>query len=67
MIYIIFKKGQSVEWDDIAIFTTYSSVEHFFKQHQPTDAYVVVYEGTDRLVPLWQYQYVRGRLQRFSL
>lgn len=67
MIYIIFKKGKSVEWDELVMFTTYSAVEHYFKQEQDPVSYVVAYEGTDQLIPVWQYQLIRGRLQRFSL
>lgn len=67
MIYIVFKKGKSVEWDEMIIFSTYSAVEQYFKQEQNPECYVVAYEGTDQLVPVWQYQFIRGRLQRFSL
>ena len=64
MIYIVFKKGESAEWDTIHIFTSYSIVE----QYVNTDKYyVIAYEGIDNLVPVWQYQYINGRLQRFSL
>jgi hypothetical protein len=64
MIYIIFKRGKHIDWDEIRIFTSYSIVEQLVTSE---DFYVIAYEGEDQLHPVWYYIFRQGRLQRFSL
>ena len=65
MIYLIFSIGKSAEWDELRIFTSFSSVEQAALKQRA--CYVVAYDGVDELVPVWMYQIVNGRLQQFSL
>ena len=62
MLYVLLPRG-TLEWDDIRVFTTFSAVE----QQVTPDTYILAYEGTDELTPIWIYQLEKGKLQRWAI
>lgn len=67
MIYVLYEIGKSAEWDTLRIFTSFSSIEQQMIRNPATKYYAVAYDGVDELVPVWSYQVIKGKLQRFSL
>lgn len=75
MLYLLVPTG-SPEWDDMRIFTTFSAVEQVVdkgiaerrKQRQNERwCFVIAYDGTDELVPVWGYMIYDGYLQRCAI
>jgi len=66
MIYILYKLGEHAEWDDIRIFTSLKPIEQLMNTNQ---YYAIAYDtdGHQELVPVCMYQFVKGKLQQFSL
>lgn len=75
MIYLLVPTGNS-EWDDMRIFTTFSSVEQVVNkgikeckargQHERW-CFVIAYDGSDELHPVWGYMIYDGYLQRCAI
>ena len=75
MLYLLVPTGNS-EWQDMRIFTTFSSLEQAVerevraRQNQKLNenwCFVVAYEGTDELTPVWGYYIMQGYLQRCAI
>lgn len=66
MIYIVYKIGKSIEWDELRIFTDLASIQKFVC---PYPFYVIAYDtdGDSELIPVCMYQMIKGNLQQFSL
>lgn len=75
MIYLLVPTEHST-WQDMRLFTTFSSLEQMVtsgirqcrSQGLPDQwCYVIAYEGTDELSPVWGYIIYEGYLQRCVL
>lgn len=75
MIYLLVPTGNP-EWEDMRIFTSFSAVEQVVlreakarRQQRILDAwcFVIAYDGTDELYPVWGYHIIDGYLQRFAI
>ena len=75
MIYLLVPTGNS-EWDDMRIFTTFSSVEQVVAKgineckargHHERWCFVIAYDGADELHPQWGYMIYEGYLQRCAI
>lgn len=75
MLYLLVPTGNP-EWEDMRLFTSFSAVEQVAvteatrrKQQRILDAwcFVVAYEGTDELRPVWGYYLIDGQLQRCAI
>ena len=66
MIFILYKLGEHAEWDDIRIFTDLNPIAQLMTSNQ---YYAIAYDtdGSNELVPVCMYQFVKGKIQRFSL
>jgi hypothetical protein len=75
MIYLLVPTGNS-EWEDMRIFTTFSAVEQVVNKgieervargERDRWCFVIAYDGTDELHPLWGYMIYEGYLQRCAI
>lgn len=75
MIYLLVPIGNP-DWDDMRIFTSFSRVEQVVakeiverKKRGQSDGwcFVIAYDGTDELFPLWGYVIYDGYLQRCAI
>lgn len=75
MIYLLIPRGDS-DWKDMRMFTSFSSVEQVVdagikdRAARNVDTrwcFVVAYEGTDELSPVWGYMIYEGYLQRCAI
>ncbi len=75
MIYLLVPTGNP-EWDDMRIFTSFSLVEQVVatgiderKKRGQSErwCFVIAYDGTDELRPLWGYMIYEGYLQRCAI
>ena len=75
MLYLLVPTGNA-EWEDMRIFTTFSAVEQVVETgiHQCRAAglsdrwcFVIAYDGTDELHPIWGYVIYDGYLQRCAI
>jgi hypothetical protein len=75
MIYLLVPTGNS-DWDDMRIFTTFSAVEQVVmdgieerrkRGERDRWCFVIAYDGTDELLPLWGYMIYDGYLQRCAI
>jgi hypothetical protein len=62
MVYVLLPRGD-LGWDDLRIFTTFAAVEPLVTQ----SSYIIAFEGTDELKPMWVYQLEYGVLRRYPL
>lgn len=75
MIYLLVPTGNS-EWDDMRLFTSFSAVEQVVakgikecksrREHERW-CFVIAYDGTDELRPVWGYMIYDGYLQRCAI
>jgi hypothetical protein len=75
MIYLLVPTGNP-EWDDMRLFTSFSAVEQVVakgiderraaRQHERW-CFVIAYEGTDEVRPVWGYTIYDGYLQRCAI
>ena len=75
MIYLLVPTGNA-EWDDMRLFTSFSRVEQVVakgmaeRKAQRADerwCFVIAYDGTDELYPVWGYVIYDGYLQRRAI
>jgi hypothetical protein len=75
MLYLLVPTGNP-EWEDMRMFTSFSAVEQVAveeskrrKQERIKDAwcFVIAYDGTDELRPMWGYYLIDGYLQRYAI
>lgn len=75
MIYLLVPTGNS-EWDDMRLFTSFSAVEQTVakgiaerKSRRESErwCFVIAYDGTDELHPVWGYMIYDGYLQRCAI
>ncbi len=75
MLYILVPTG-GAEWHDMRLFTTFSAVEQVVAkeiQERRSEGlpdrwcFVIAYDGTDELRPVWGYTIYEGYLQRYAL
>ncbi len=75
MLYLLVPVG-STEWRDMRLFTTFSAVEQVVNKgiEEMREAgvperwcFVVAYDGTDELRPVWGYTIYEGYLQRYAI
>lgn len=75
MLYLLVPTGNP-EWESMRLFTSFAAVEQVAvreavrrKQERILDAwcFVIAYDGTDELRPLWGYYLIDGQLQRFAI
>jgi hypothetical protein len=66
----------STEWREMRLFTTFSAVEQVvaagIAERQANGVpdrwcYVIAYDGTDEVFPVWGYVIYEGYLQRFAI
>ena len=62
MLYILLPRG-SLDWDDIRVFSSFSAVEPLLTP----ETFLLAFEGTDELIPVWVYQLEHGVLRRYPL
>ena len=62
MLYVLYPRAE-LEWDDPRIFTTFAGVEPLID----ADHFVIAYEGTDELLPVWIFQLEKGKIERWAL
>lgn len=75
MLYLLVPTGNS-EWQDMRLFTSFSAMEQVVdkeierrrreKLHEQW-CFVVAYDGTDELHPIWGYYVMDGYLQRCAI
>jgi hypothetical protein len=75
MLYLLVPTGDA-EWHDMRIFTTFSATEQVVakgielrrsKGLPDRWCFVIAYDGTDELHPVWGYIIYEGILQRYAL
>ncbi len=75
MIYLLVPTG-SPEWDDMRMFTSFSAVEQVVYQgieerkarrENERWCFVIAYDGTDEVFPVWGYMIYDGYLQRCAI
>ncbi len=75
MIYLLVPTGHP-DWDDMRIFTSFSMVEQVVAKgiedrrkagQSERWCFVIAYNGTDELHPLWGYMIYDGYLQRCAI
>ena len=75
MIYLLVPTGHP-EWDDMRMFTSFSAVEQVVakgidertsKGQSERWCFVIAYDGTDELRPVWGYMIYDGYLQRCAI
>lgn len=75
MLYLLVPIG-STEWRDMRLFTTFSCLEQVvytemerrLAQGKPERwCFVVAYDGTDEIRPVWGYTIYEGYLQRYAI
>jgi len=75
MIYLLVPTGHP-EWDDMRVFTSFSAVEQVVakgiaerRARGQSDrwCFVIAYEGTDEVHPVWGYMIYEGYLQRCAI
>jgi hypothetical protein len=62
MLYILYPRTD-LGWDDPRIFTTFARVEPLIDPEH----FVIAYEGTDELVPVWIFQVEKGKVMRWAV
>jgi hypothetical protein len=62
MLYVLLPRGD-LAWDDLRLFTSFAHVESLVT----TDTYILAFEGTDELTPVWIYQLEHGKLRRYPI
>lgn len=62
MLYVLYPRAE-LEWDDPRIFTTFAGVEPLID----VDHFVIAYEGTDELLPVWIFQWEKGKVARWAV
>lgn len=62
MIYVLFPQGD-LGWDDLRVFTTFGAAEAAVTPY----TFIVAFEGTDELKPVWVYRMERGTLRRYPV
>lgn len=75
MLYLLVPTGDA-EWKDMRLFTTFSAVEQVVSRGMDECrranlserwCFVIAYEGTDELRPVWGYTIYEGYLQRCAI